>query len=254
MTTSNLGLAGATGYVGTTLQKQAQFSHLYNSKNLNESANETFDWFVCSAAPAQKWIANREPEQDRINIEDMLENLIKVQCKKMILISTVDVFANPNGVTESCATAIEGLTAYGLHRLALENAIKAHFPDNLIVRLAGLVGPGLRKNVIYDFKHNNNLDQIDSRGVFQFYPMVNLWSDINKAAQAGLRLVHLTAEPVSVANVARQGFGFEFTNTLDKPAASYDFQTEHAQAMGSSGKYTYNQRESLLAIRAYAQG
>jgi hypothetical protein len=72
------------------------------------------------------------------------------------------------------------------------------------------------------------LDAINSRGVFRFYPMVNLWYDIQTALQAQLSLVHLTAEPISVAEVARDGFGRVFENTLPNPPAHYDLQSKHA--------------------------
>ena len=121
------------------------------------------------------------------------------------------------------------------------------------MRLPGLAGPGLRKNVIFDLLNQNNLDAIESRGVFQFYPMVNLWYDIQTALQAELSLVHLTAEPISVAEVAQHGFGREFQNTLANPPAQYDFQSKYAALFGGCGAYQYSKRETLLAIRAYAQ-
>lgn len=66
---------------------------------------------------------------------------------------------------------------------------KEHFPTFFTVRLPGLVGPGLRKNVLFDFLNDNNLHAIDSRGIFQFYPMVNLWYDIKTALGADMDLV-----------------------------------------------------------------
>ena len=143
--------------------------------------------------------------------------------------------------------------AYGLHRRLLEKFVEQYFPSYLIVRLPGLVGPGLRKNVIFDFLNNNNLHAIESRGVFQFYPMINLWYDIQIALKAGLSLVHLTAEPISVADVSLQGFGRPFMQTLENPPARYDMQTRHAQIFGSLGQYQYSARETIQAIRAYAQ-
>jgi hypothetical protein len=116
-----------------------------------------------------------------------------------------------------------------------------------------LVGPGLRKNVIFDFLNDNNLHTIDSRSVFQFYPMVNLWYDIQAGLNAGLNLIHLTAEPISVADIAKQGFGIEFDQSLDKTPATYDMRTCHASIFGVSGHYQYSLRESIQAIRAYAQ-
>ena len=135
----------------------------------------------------------------------------------------------------------------------LEKFVQSHFKNHLIVRLPGLVGPGLRKNVIYDFLNDNNLHAIDSRGVFQFYPMVNLWWDIQTALQAGLKLVHLTAEPISVADVSEFGFGKAFTQPMTHPPAEYDMRTRHAAVFGGNGNYQYSQRETIQAVRAYAQ-
>ncbi|MGH8474479.1 MAG: hypothetical protein ACRER2_01690, partial [Methylococcales bacterium] len=167
--------------------------------------------------------------------------------------STVDVFKHPRSVDETTLIEEEGLHAYGVNRRYLEKFIEHTFDRSLIVRLAGLVGPGLRKNVVFDFLNDNNLHAIDSRGVFQFYPMVNLWYDIDTALQNGLKLVHLTAEPLSVGEVSSLGFNKPFDQRLPNPPAAYDMRTRYAELFGGTGHYQYSRRESLQAIRAYAQ-
>jgi nucleoside-diphosphate-sugar epimerase len=249
----NNALIGFSGFVGSTLLKQAHFSALYRSTNIHEIENREFDLVVCAGAPAQKWIANRDPIDDRKKIESLIGHLQTIKCKTFILISTVDVFKEAINVNESTPVDESGLHAYGLHRRFLEKFVEQNFSDYIIVRLPGLVGPGLRKNVIFDFLNHNNLHAIESRGVFQFYPMVNLWFDIQRAQEAGLSLVHLTAEPICVADVSLQGFGKPFTQSLTNPPARYNMQTLHAQVFGSSGQYQYSVRETIQAIRAYAQ-
>lgn len=246
-------LIGFSGYVGSTLLKQEDFTYLYRSTNIGDIHNQSFDTLVCAGAPAQKWIANQDPQADRQKIESLITHLKTVQCKTFILISTVDVFKNSMGADEDTPVDESGLHAYGLHRRLLEKFVESHFDNHLIVRLPGLVGPGLRKNVIFDFQNDNNLQAIDSRGIFQFYPMVNLWYDIQVALKAGLKLVHFTAEPVSVASVALEGFGKIFDNAFSGPAATYDMQTKHAQVFGASGRYQYSARETIQAVRSYAQ-
>lgn len=246
-------LVGYSGFVGTVLLKQALFESLYRSTNISDIEGQSFNTVVCAGTPAQKWIANRDHEADRQKIEGLIEHLKTVSCKIFILISTVDVFKNPNGVNEDTSVDESGLHAYGLHRRLLEKFVENYFENHLIVRLPGLVGPGLRKNVIFDFLNDNNLHTIDSRGVFQFYPMVNLWYDIQIALHAGLKLIHLTAEPISVAEVSEQGFGKLFEKVLENCPANYDMQTRHANAFGVEGNYQYSKRETLQAIRTYAQ-
>jgi hypothetical protein len=250
---NNNALIGYTGFVGSTLLKQAQFDHKYRSTNISDIRNKEFKIVVCAGAPAQKWIANRDPQADYLKIQNLIEHLDSIKAEQFILISTVDVFKIPIEVDESTQIEEDGLNAYGYNRRLLEKFVENKFTNSLIVRLPGLVGPGLRKNVIFDFLNNNNLELIDSRGVFQFYPMVNLWHDINTAINAGLKLVHLTSEPISVADVSSLGFGKTFDNLLTNLPAKYDFQTIHSQTFSSSSKYQYSKSETLLAIRSFAQ-
>jgi hypothetical protein len=248
-------LVGYTGYVGSTLLRQRAFAARYRSTDIDDIRGRRFDTLVCAGAPAQKWIANRDPDEDRRRLRTLTSALAEADCRRFVLISTVDVFADPAGVDEDSPVPTQGLHAYGLHRRELELFVEKRFGDAaLIVRLPGLVGPGLRKNLIYDLKHDNDVGKFDARAVFQFYPMVNLWWDIRVALDAGLRLVHLTAAPLSVAEVAREGFGRVLDAEHDAPPARYDMSSRHAPLWQEGGGYQYDRRSSLLAIRAYAQG
>lgn len=246
-------LIGYSGFVGSILGRQQRFDEFYRSSNISEIDGSCFDLVVCSAAPAQKWIANRDPSTDFQNIKALIEHLKRMRARTFVLISTVDVFMDPVGVDELTKVNEDGLHSYGLHRRVLEKFIEEYFDHYLIVRLPGLVGPGLRKNLIFDFLNDNNLHAIDSRGIFQFYPMVNLWYDIQIALKARLKLIHLTSEPINVYDVATQGFNRTFNNVLSRPPMVYDMRTRYAELFGSSGFYQYSLCESIQAIRAYAQ-
>lgn len=246
-------LIGFSGFVGGTLLKQKNFDALYRSTNMHTIDGEEFDIVVSAGARAKKWIANSAPEADRQNIEALIAHLRTIKCNTFILISTVDVFKNPVQVDEYAVVEEIGLHPYGLHRRMLEKFVMEHFHHSLIVRLPGLVGPGLQKNVIFDLLNHNNLGAIDSRGVFQFYPMVNLWYDIRIALQAKLQLVHLAAAPINVSDLALQGFDRLFMQELAGEPARYDIQTRYAPLFGVQGKYQYGVREVLQAVRAYVQ-
>lgn len=244
-------LIGHSGYVGTTLLRQQGYDALFRSTNIGELAGGVYDSVICTAAPAQKWVAERDPEADRANIDRLADAVTAVTADRFILISTVDVFDDSQGRTEH--DVAEPTSAYGRNRLHLEARVRDRFPDALIVRLPGLVGPGLRKNAVFDFRNDNNLHAIDARGVYQFYPMVNLSADLAAAQAAGLTLVHFACEPLSIAEVA-QGFGLDFTNEIEgRTPARYDLRSAHAAAFGGTDGYLYDRRACLTAIRAYAQ-
>lgn len=246
-------LIGYTGFVGSTLMKQTQFDELYRSTNINDIKGKKFDLVVCAGAPAQKWIANADPQGDREKIDSLIACLDSIECDNFILISTVDVFKTPDNVDENTPIDVQDLHAYGLNRYRLEQFVEKRFSRHVIVRLPGLVGPGLRKNIIFDFLNDNSVEKIESRNVFQFYPMVNLWFDINTALENNIRLIHLTSEPVSVAQIAREGFGFDFSIQQAASPVSYDMRSLYGSLFGGGTHYQYSVKETLQAVRHYAQ-
>jgi nucleoside-diphosphate-sugar epimerase len=243
-------LIGHTGFVGGTLNRQFEFHDFYNSKNIESIADKEYNLVVCAGAPAEKWKANQNPEADLAAIKRLAAPLARVHARRFILISTVDVYPQPIGVDED--TLLEpGAAAYGRHRYLLEKFVQDHF-DALVVRLPGLFGRGLKKNVIYDFLHENNVAQIDSRGSFQFYDLENLWRDLSAALSAGLRLLNVATEPVTVAEVVQHGFMREWKNEpADKIPARYDFRSVHAERWGGANGYLYEKGEVLDALRKY---
>lgn len=243
-------LIGYTGFVGSNLLRQQSFDATFNSANIEQIAGRCFDLVICAGAPAEKWKANAEPEADSDRIGRLMRALGQVETQKLVLISTVDVFMNPVDVDEESPVPMTGLHAYGRHRRQLEEMIAARF-DAHVIRLPGLYGKGLKKNVIFDFINDNDVHKIDSRGIFQFYNLDRLSRDIALAIEYGLPLVHLPTEPVSVADVVRAGFDREFTNEVAPVPARYDVQTRYAERFGGTGRYIENRTDELAGIAAF---
>lgn len=244
-------LIGHTGFVGGNLRAQGPFTEFFNTQNLESIAGREYDLVVSAGAPAAKWIANQKPEEDKASLARLTRALEKVRAKRFVLISTVDVYPKPVDVAETTAIDATALQPYGRHRLELEQFVSSHFPRSTRVRLPGLFGPGLKKNVVFDFLNENRLDLVHQDGVFQFYDLANVWSDVAKAVEAGLEVVNFATEPVSTLEVARGVFGREFTNTLPVPGPRYDFKTVHAGAFGKHGPYLYTKDEVLAGMRTF---
>ncbi|HEU4786933.1 MAG TPA: hypothetical protein VFS57_05980, partial [Gemmatimonadaceae bacterium] len=68
-----------------------------------------------------------------------------------------------------------------------------------------------------------------------------------------LPLVHLPTEPVSVAEVARAGFGIDFTNETSGQPARYDVHTRYARFFGGSegAAYIESKAQELAGIAAF---
>ena len=143
-------LVGYTGFVGSNLYEHGRFDALYNSKNITEAYGTNPDLLVYSGLRAEKYLANNDPSKDMELIKEAEENIRKIAPKKLVLISTVDVFKKPLGVDEESPIDTDGLQAYGYNRYQLELWVRENYPDALIIRLPGLFGKNLKKNFIYD--------------------------------------------------------------------------------------------------------
>ena len=144
-------LVGFTGFVGSNICASHSFYALYNSKNITEAYGTCPDLLVFSGLRAEKYLANNDPEKDLEQIDIAERNIIKIDPRKLVLISTIDVFKTPTGVDENSLIDTEGLNAYGYNRYQLECRIRDRFRDALIIRLPGLFGKNIKKNFIYDF-------------------------------------------------------------------------------------------------------
>lgn len=144
-------LVGYTGFVGSNLYASGKIDKAYNSKNIEEAYGTSPDLLLYAGLPAAKFLANHAPEKDREVVEGARRNVECIAPKKLVLISTIDVFPAPNGVDEDSPIDAEKLHPYGYNRRQLELWVQEKSPDALIVRLPGLFGKNLKKNFIYDF-------------------------------------------------------------------------------------------------------
>ncbi len=146
-------IVGYTGFVGSNLYTPERFQAAYNTKNIGEAWGTAPDLLVYAGVRAEKYLANNDPEKDLENIRQAEENIRKINPRKLVLISTIDVLKNPVGADENTEIDTEGLQPYGYNRYLLERRVREMIPEALILRLPGLYGKNLKKNFIYDFIH-----------------------------------------------------------------------------------------------------
>jgi len=244
-------LIGHTGFVGSNLADQQDFTHHYNSKNFTEMAGESFDEVVCAGVQAVKWWANQNPNEDWAGIAPLLDVLDQVKAKRFTLISTVDVYKSPIGVDETTPIETAGLHAYGLHRWRVEERIRTRFEDHRILRLTGLYGQGLKKNLIHDVLTGGNIDGFDARSAFQFYNLNRIGADVATASDAPVGTYNLAIAPVTVADVVETLAGTPYTHQTDVGPFFYDMQSNALSPWGIDGPYLESVETSLAGIKAY---
>ncbi len=299
-----ISLVGYSGFVGSNLKARANFDKLYNSKNIGEAFGSSPDVLFYSGLPAEKFLADKFPEKDKARVEQAAKNITAINPKRVILISTVDVYRDTDNRTED--ELIPAETPYGKNRLWLENFVCENFRNYNIIRLPGLFGENLKKNFIYDllvyapsmltkdkiaelgninrkiyemyteqengfFRINADVDGAeskqlfkelgfsalkftDSRALFQFYNLNNLYSDIEIAIKNDIKVINIATEPLTASDVYRYITQKEFVNELAKQPPYYNFKTKHFEVYGGRDGYLYSKDEILEDIKRFVEG
>lgn len=143
-------LVGYTGFVGSNIYLNGKLDEVYNSVNIDEAYGKNPDLLIYAGLRAEKFLANNNSKKDMELIYEAQKNIEKINPKKLVLISTIDVFKNPINVDENTKINTEDLHPYGLNRYRLECWVREHYPDALIIRLPALFGKNIKKNFIYD--------------------------------------------------------------------------------------------------------
>lgn len=252
MSSSRTALIGHTGFVGSNLAAQFSFTDFYRSSTIGDIRGGSFDLVVCAGVQAKKWWANQNEAADWEGITSLLDELKSISAKRFVLISTVDVYPYPSGVDESSLVDPAINHPYGKHRYRVEEFVREHFASHLILRLPGLFGTGIKKNVIYDLLHDNELGKINPAGVYQYYCLDRLGTDIERALQLGLPLVNLTSEPVAT-KVIKDRFFPEKTIADEVPfTASYDMKSKYWEQWNSPAPgYLYDKETVLEQLGAF---
>jgi hypothetical protein len=245
------GLIGHSGFVGSNLKRLASFDACYNTQNIADIQGKSFGSLICAAPQAKKWWANQNPEQDLAMVQQLTEHLKQVQADRFVLISSIDVFPRVVDVDETFDCASQENHAYGRNRLFLEQFVESQFPTVNILRLPGLFGPGLRKNVIFDLLTDNEVWKINPQSQFQWYDVTRLWADMQTAIAHNLRLVMLATEPVATGEIQTSHFPDRKIGAEVGKAIYYDVHTTHAKAFGGEGNYVLSKAQVLDDLGRY---
>jgi hypothetical protein len=246
-------LIGYTGFVGSNLLARRAYDSKYRSSDIDTIRGESFGHIVCAGVQAMKWWANLHPADDRAGIARLREPLSQVRAKRFTLISTIDVYPAPREVDEDSAIERAGHHAYGLHRVELEDWIRDRFPEVLILRLPGLFGPGLKKNVIFDMIHDNGLEKVHPEGVFQYYDLRHLAADIDRAWELGLPLLNVSTEPLGTGEICERFFPGKTLGGTGPAPAGYDMRSRHAPEWGGANGYLYGKAQVFADLASWLE-
>lgn len=154
-------LIGGKGFVGSAyarlFQRLGHECHVITRDNWSEYVGRSCDVLINANGNSKKFMADRDPKWEfEASVSSVVASMADFHSHRYVLLSTGDVYPNqesPRVTQEDQAIEKRRLSRYGLHKLIAEELIQALHPRWLIMRMGGFVGPGLKKNAIYDILH-----------------------------------------------------------------------------------------------------
>ena len=159
-------LIGANGFVGTGLRlflaaQPGVELIAVTRQNYDALKGAAADITIDSSGNSKKFLSDQQPLQDlELSVVHRLRTLRDFPAALHVHISSVDVYdnlASPATTAENSAINLATNSNYGLHKILAEQIVQHYAADWLILRLAGMVGPALRKNPVFDILNSQPL-------------------------------------------------------------------------------------------------
>lgn len=218
-------LIGSNGTIGQSLLDNMHFDAVFNSDNLEKIAEHDWDLVVCAAPSGNRLAINRAQTQDFQDCVVIARTLAKCNIKRLVLISSVDAETAPDSL-------------YGRNRAWLEQELsKAH--NTYILRLSTLIGKRIKKNVLFDLKHNLFLESLDRHAELQWCILDDLPLQIYISINSTPGTRNIVSEPIKNISIIEQFFP-HITKGKESSTVHYNQQP-----------YVYTQADIFAAMEKY---
>lgn len=167
-----LGGAGFVGSAYTRWCRERSMRHaVITRSNYTDFVGQSCDILINAAGSSSKVMANSDPIRDiELSTVAVRKSLVDFKYDRYVHISSCDVYPNCSslaGTREDCELDVSAQSHYGFHRFLAEQCVRHESKYWLMIRQGGLVGPGLRKNAIYDILYGSRL-WLDPASELQF--------------------------------------------------------------------------------------
>lgn len=123
-------------------------------ENYSRLAGIPCEIFINANGNSSKILAQRDPLADfEASVKTTRASLEDFPCSLYVLLSSCDVYpdcSSPATTREDEPIDVSRQNPYGFHKYLAEQCVRHRAPDWLIIRFGGFVGPGLKKNPVFD--------------------------------------------------------------------------------------------------------
>jgi len=168
-------LLGGRGFYGSgiarMLEAQGRAFRVITRENYAEFRGQRCEVFINANGNSSKLLAKRAPLEDfDASVRSVRHSLVDFEFGTYVYLSSVDVYADcSHGKPNSEVAPLDPTkqSSYGFHKSIAEQCVRHSARRWMIARLGGAVGPGLKKNAIFDILNGGPL-WLDPESRLQF--------------------------------------------------------------------------------------
>ena len=185
---------GANGFVGSAFVRRLSNLNLpfipVTRTNYTDYVGHPCRILINASGNSRKYLATREPAHEfDLSVTSVLRAICDFRPARYVHLSSIDVYndvSNPTNNCENVSIDPAHLSAYGFSKYMAELVVKHYAPNWLILRLGGMVGPGLKKNPIYDLLHGGSL-YVHPDSLYQYVSTDRVAEIVFDLAQSNIR-------------------------------------------------------------------
>lgn len=172
---SDILILGGAGFVGSAIARACAARGLAHEVITRASyadlAGQSCRLFINANGNSRKPLARQAPLEDfEASVRSVRASLEDFRFDLYVHLSSCDVYpdcSSPETTGEDGSIDVARQSPYGFHKYLAEQCVHHRARHHLILRLGGFVGPGLRKNAIFDILHGGPL-WLDPESDLQF--------------------------------------------------------------------------------------
>lgn len=149
---------GAKGFIGSAVAAEAAARGYtvtaVDLDNYEASKGTEADILINAAGNSRKFIDDQDPMKGfELSVTSVMNVLHDFRFKFYVQLSSGAIYpdeGNPCENSETTPLQPAKMTRYGFHKWLAEQLVGHYAPKYLIIRMGGFVGPGLKKNAMFD--------------------------------------------------------------------------------------------------------
>ena len=158
-------ILGGEGYVGQAYARLMvalgkPFAVITRS-NYQDFVGKSCELLINANGNSKKFLADRDPVWDfDASVASVVRSIENFKAQRYVLLSSGDVYPEqscPDVTREDLELDTRRMSRYGLHKRMAETMALSVHPRALVMRMGGFVGPGMKKNAVFDMLNDQKV-------------------------------------------------------------------------------------------------